>query len=126
MKTLKKYPLTWLCIVTIWVLCLLKPPSNMPNLGMGADKWAHFLMYLGTCSVMWIEYFRIHLRSQRLRVFVFAIALPIAMSGMIELAQAYLTENRSGDWYDFAANTIGVLLAAVGAFAWRKIKQTKQ
>ena len=123
MNFLKKYPATLLCIVAIWVLCLLKPSTNMPQLGLGADKWAHTLMYLGTCSVMWLEYFRIHLRSQRTKVFWYAIVLPILMSGVIELAQAYLTENRSGDWYDFAANSLGVFLAAIGAFLWRRIKK---
>lgn len=118
----KKYPLTLLCIVVIWVLCLLKPPSNMPKMGLGADKWAHMLMYLGTCGVMWFEYFRVHQRSQRFRVFWYAVVFPIAMSGIIELAQTYLTTNRSGDWWDFAANSLGVVLAAAGAYVWRRIR----
>ncbi len=42
------------------------------------------------------------------------------MSGAIELAQEYLTTNRSGDYIDFAANSTGVLLAAViGHFCLR-------
>ena len=35
------------------------------------------------------------------------------MSGLVELAQAYATTTRHGDWLDFAANSVGVLLAAV-------------
>ena len=31
----------------------------------------------------------------------------------MELAQAYLTTYRSGDWWDFVANSIGVLIAVV-------------
>lgn len=38
------------------------------------------------------------------------------MSGLIELAQAYCTTCRSGDWLDFAANTVGVLLGNVIGF----------
>ena len=38
---------------------------------------------------------------------------PIALGGLIELAQMYLTTNRSGEWADFAADSIGVLLGAV-------------
>lgn len=35
------------------------------------------------------------------------------MSGVIELAQAYLTTYRTGDWADFATNSMGVLLALI-------------
>lgn len=36
------------------------------------------------------------------------------MSGLIEILQATCTGGRrSGDWLDFAANTVGVTLAAV-------------
>ena len=38
---------------------------------------------------------------------------PIVMSGLIELAQNYLTTYRSGEWADFIANSTGVLLALV-------------
>mgnify|MGYP000025902655 FL=1 len=35
------------------------------------------------------------------------------MSGLIELAQAYCTTDRSGDWLDLAANAIGALAGIV-------------
>jgi hypothetical protein len=36
------------------------------------------------------------------------------MSGLLELLQAYCTGgHRNGDWLDFAANSLGVLLGAV-------------
>ena len=39
---------------------------------------------------------------------------PVLMSGLIELLQAYCTGGRrSGDWLAFAANALGVTLAAV-------------
>lgn len=41
------------------------------------------------------------------------IIAPVAMSGCIELMQAYCTDTRSGDWLDFLANSIGVGLAAL-------------
>ena len=31
----------------------------------------------------------------------------------MELAQAYLTTYRSGDWWDFVANSIGVVIGVV-------------
>jgi hypothetical protein len=35
---------------------------------------------------------------------------PIIMGGLIELAQANLTTCRSGDFFDFVCNSLGVLL----------------
>jgi hypothetical protein len=50
------------------------------------------------------------------------IILPIALSGIIELLQSYCTEHRGGDWLDFAANSLGVLLAAlVGHYILRPL-----
>ena len=47
-------------------------------------------------------------------MFLLAFLAPIVMSGLIELAQAHLTGgNRSGDWLDFLANSIGVVLGNV-------------
>jgi VanZ family protein len=54
------------------------------------------------------------------------IAAPIALGGIMELAQMLLTVNRSGEWADFIADTLGVLAgAAAGLFIlrpliWRK------
>jgi hypothetical protein len=40
---------------------------------------------------------------------------------LLELAQEHLTTCRNGDWIDFIANTIGVLLALpVGLFLMKK------
>ena len=40
----------------------------------------------------------------------------IVMSGIIEILQEYCTTYRGGDWFDFLANTCGVIAAT--AFAW--------
>jgi VanZ family protein len=37
--------------------------------------------------------------------------LAIFLSGMIEIMQHYLTKHRSGDWYDFFANSLGCFSA---------------
>ena len=39
-----------------------------------------------------------------------------SMSGIIEILQEYCTTYRGGDWFDFLANTCGVIAAT--AFAW--------
>lgn len=68
-------------------------------------------MYLGTCSVFWLEYLRSGCQWSRKTLVCVGVLLPIVMSGVIELVQEYMTTYRSGDWADFAANSTGVLLA---------------
>lgn len=118
---LKKFPLTLICVALIWYLCLMRTPSLKIHTFNGFDKCVHICMYLGTCSLFWLEYFRSRLKAKRQTLFGVAVVAPILMSGVIELAQEYLTTCRSGDWLDFAANSIGVLLAFALVPAWRKL-----
>ena len=82
------------------------------------DKWVHIIMYFLLSSSLWIEYLRSHTHINYKRLCLGAIVLPILMSGIIELMQAYCTQNRSGDWLDFYANTLGIALGAVLGFVW--------
>lgn len=109
---LKKYPLTLLTIAVIFYLSFFKPPQTDMETIPGIDKLVHTCMYGGLCFLLWIEYLRIHLNINRLRMLIGGIILPILLSGAIELMQIYCTEHRGGDWIDFAANSLGVILAA--------------
>lgn len=125
-RFLRKYPVSTVCVVAIWYLCLFKPPHTRLSEITNFDKVVHITMYLGTCSIIWWEYLRSHTCRNRYKLLWLAVVAPIAMSGLIELAQAYLTTNRSGDWIDFAANSIGVLLAALlGLFVLPRFIQKK-
>lgn len=111
----KRYPVSSLLVVSIWIICLVPIPENVPlgDVPM-MDKWTHFVMYGVLCTVVWWEYLRRHRQKNASKLFLLAFVAPIVMSGMIELAQAYLTNgNRSGDWLDFLANGIGVVLGNV-------------
>ena len=83
----KCFPLTLLLTGAVWVLCLMPvPETELGDVPM-IDKWTHVAMY----GVLTLTF------------------APIAMSGVLELLQAYCTGgNRSGEWLDFAANTVGV------------------
>lgn len=106
---IKKYPLSLLCIVTIWILCLCRPPQVEITIdfSFGFDKIVHFIMYAGTCGVIGWEYLRAHRSVNWNKAVAFGLVAPILMSGCIELVQGYATDYRGADWGDVLANAIG-------------------
>ncbi len=80
-------------------------------------------MYGALSSVVWWDYLRSHKTVEWKVAFTVAVALPIVLSGLLELAQAYLTTCRSGEWLDFAANSVGVALATLCVFTYLLYKR---
>lgn len=117
-RLLRNYPLTAVCVAAIWYLSFFTPPHTELDNVRFVDKWAHVLMYGGTCAVFWAEHL---LRGRRTAVTRAAVAAgglaPLLMGGTIELLQAYCTGGRrSGDWLDLCANAVGISLALGAAF----------
>jgi VanZ family protein len=113
----------------VWVLSLTPIFPETPLDGIDfIDKWTHLVMYGGTCSVIWWEYVRSHNNLDGEKLFFYAWLAPVLMSGLLELLQAYCTGgHRNGDWFDFAANTLGVTLAVpVGLLMWNIKKKTSK
>lgn len=110
---LKNFPISLSVIAIICYLSFFKPPeTDMEDIPY-FDKIVHLCMYGGLTCVIWTEYFW-HYQSIRLKdLCIRGILFPICMSGAIEILQETCTTNRSGDWYDFIANCIGVILASV-------------
>ena len=133
MKTiLRQYPLTILLATAIWVVCLIPVPETPLNEISFIDKWTHFVMYAVLTLVLLYE----HRRALRSNVnantatdrsdadtapishkksnsgSAWLLLLPISQGCLVELAQAYLTTCRSGDWFDALCNTLGVLIGA--------------
>lgn len=111
---IRKYPFSTICIIVIWMLSFLPffPETPLDDIQF-IDKWTHFIMYGGTCTVIWWEYLRKHTVLNKQKLFLFAWLAPIVMSGIIELLQEYCTTTRSGEWLDFASNSTGVTVAVV-------------
>ena len=127
LSKLRRYPLSCLCIATIWVLCFGTMPSTPLDDVTLIDKWVHITMYCGTCMVIWGEYIFRHKHVVWRKLAVWAWLVPVLMSAIIELLQAYCTNGRrSGDWLDFAANTIGATLGAIIGMALVRITSRKR
>ena len=106
---LKKYRFTILLSLLIWVVCLIPIPETPLNELSFIDKWTHFLMYgVLTITLLWERR-----KAPKKLSLTLSLSLPIAQGILIELAQAYLTTCRSGDWFDALCNTLGVLLGAL-------------
>jgi VanZ family protein len=114
MFNLRRYPLSVVCIVLVWLLSLTPFFPETPfDKETFIDKWTHLVMYGGTTLVVWGEYARSHQRADVRRLLLWGWLALVAMGGLLELLQAYATTTRQGDWLDFAANTVGVTLGAL-------------
>ncbi len=111
-RLILRYTVSWLLIVAILLACFLPVPETEMDDVPFIDKWVHILMYLVLSSSLWIEYLRSHTHIDYPKLCVGAIVLPIVLSGLIELGQAYCTTTRSGDWLDFLAHVTGVVFGA--------------
>lgn len=135
-KLLRHYPLSLFIALVIWVLCLIPIPETPLSHVRLIDKWTHIAMYLVFTLSLWLESIygshypwlneKRHQEAERSLMplyvsFIYFFLIPSLMGGLIELAQAYCTGGRrSGDWLDWLADTIGVVLATIlGTIVWR-------
>ena len=119
LKFIGDYPLSLLLTVIIWVLCFINVPETpLENITL-MDKWTHIAMYLVLGIVIFWESNRKRKRAmppvqkmKKTKVVLWTFVLPALMGGLIEILQANCTGGRrSGDWLDFAADSIGAALA---------------
>ncbi|MDR0977137.1 MAG: VanZ family protein [Prevotellaceae bacterium] len=116
----RNYPFSLLILVVIVYLSFFKP-SGEEELALFThfDKVAHFCMYAGLSGMLWLEFLRAHRKGilPMWHVWIGAAVCPVLFSGTVEILQTLLTSYRSGDWADFAANSLGVVAASlIGRF----------
>ena len=111
---LKKYPLSLLLVLVIWVICLVPiPESPLSHVNL-IDKWTHIALYFVLSSVIAFESMNGKQKKTGTIPVFWIWVMPVLMGGAIELVQAYCTNGiRSGEWLDFAADTAGATLALI-------------
>ena len=113
---LRNYTLSLFIIAAILYLSFFTPPQTEAPTFEHMDKLVHFCMYGGLTTILWIQYFWCHKGVKWSHLIIGGIICPIVMSGLIEIGQSSLTETRSGEWMDFVANTLGVILAVLVSY----------
>ena len=91
---IRKYPLSLLVIAAILFLSLFNPPKTKLDPITGIDKVVHVCMYLGLELIIWIEYLRHHENLNWVKIIILGIFAPIALGGLMEIAQMELTQSR--------------------------------
>lgn len=126
-RIITTYPLTIFILAVILFLSLFNPPETELKTITNIDKLAHICMYGGLELILWAEYLKHHNQLSAKKLILLALIAPILFSGCMELAQLMLTENRSGEWMDMMANTIGVVTGAFcGYFIIRPLLWKKE
>lgn len=109
LRTLLSYRLSLTMVVGILFACLL-PANKFPEISVAfIDKYTHAFLFMGISLVIWIES---ELASMSVALQRWScIGATLLLGGLIEVLQATTTTTRSGDWLDFAADALGVVMA---------------
>ena len=103
-----------LCGIIILILTGL-PGSLFPKVKpvIGLDKVVHLCMYAGFAFLCLWGYRSQYLsrdKAYRKKAVILVALISVAYGGITELIQEFLVPSRTGDWFDFLFDTVGVLL----------------
>ncbi len=125
---LKTYPLSLLTVIAVIILSVIpfpeiKAAEDIPFI----DKWVHFVMYGGVAFMIWIETAKEEKKKSKrktmMHLLVWGLIFPALLGGVLELVQEYLTTTRSGEWWDFAADSFGALLGTLAGMGVRALRK---
>jgi len=102
----------WLLIITI---LSIYPGNKIPAPPFfQVDKFVHVFMYAPLSFLLIIAFFKqYNALESRLKVSILIILFAVFFGGIMEILQHYILINRSGNIYDFTANTIGAILGVL-------------
>ncbi len=109
MRISRFYPLTFLVVLFVAIICLIPIPDPPLKDVPLIDKWTHMALFGGVCSVVLFELTLNGLLRTPCKWI--APVESILYGGLIEIMQSTLTTCRFGDWWDFVADAIGVAIA---------------
>jgi VanZ family protein len=99
---------SFLVVCVIAYGCLLrKPLYTFPPIENG-DKWVHWLAFMALTLVLLWDSNKAKLKSWKM--WILAILFPAIYGGFIEILQERYFYPRTGDWADWLADCIGVLM----------------
>ena len=112
-KLLLKYSLLFACLwtVIIFILCCT-PGKYVPTAHwlelLSFDKFVHAGIFF-TLTCLWLL---VGFKANKLSFssIIFIIIGCVAYGGLLEVMQATVFSQRSGDWLDFIANSFGCLM----------------
>ncbi len=98
-----RWALAWTLIVTILSGI---PGKQVPSLGFHAeDKVAHFVVY-AILAILWLKVWIVN-EQKRFTAICIAFVTCVAWGFFMEILQKYCFVDRSFDYYDALANSIG-------------------
>mgnify|MGYP001235131233 CR=1 FL=1 len=114
-------------IVSLFIFLASMIPGNevnkvnwlsIPNI----DKIIHLVMYFLLAMIMVYDVSHAKENLSSKRIFLISTLLPIFYGALLEILQLTLTNSRSGDFFDFVFNSIGVILAII---LWSSLRNLK-
>ena len=113
--------------ILIFILSSVSPGSlHLPSFWdlFSLDKASHATFYAILVFLLAIGFKKqTELKFALLHAAGSAMAFAIIYGGLIELYQGYVLTNRTGDWFDFIANTIGTYVGMRIFLMWTMRKQ---
>jgi len=125
MALIRKLPLTFFWCILIFVLCSVKmnyiPAANLIHIH-NFDKLVHFLFFfILSLLIVYETGKQQNAHFPRILFSLLILGLGAFYGGLIELLQKYIFTYRSADWYDFAADVSGALVAVlIAPFFFKK------
>lgn len=123
------FPL-FIALVILYLCCLI-PPSDIPEIhsAIPIDKVVHFTMYVALSGACFFAYIHLSANSNRFNriiALLWCILVPALFGGFIEIIQAKYCPGRTGDWFDFLADSLGVVFVIPFAILYKRFLLKKR
>lgn len=112
-NSLKFFPaILWLIVIAI---ISGFPGNQVPKIPIWQfDKLVHSIVYAVLSITLIIAFYKDYtIPPKKIITLLLIIFFGIFYGGVMEILQHYIFINRSGNWYDFIANTFGTILGVI-------------